>query len=164
MKLLILANHYNTLRIFRRELLLALSAAGHQVTVSIPPCDEEDVYKRQAYDKIDLAAAKARGVYVCNNKGCNAGAVAEQAIALMLMLLRQALPGDRAVRAGRQMEMKERCMTQGLRELSDCRVGLVGFGDIAKATAQRLAAFGCEVYYYTLHRRSREEELSLIHI
>ncbi|WP_455581625.1 2-hydroxyacid dehydrogenase [Dysosmobacter sp.] len=111
-----------------------------------------------AYDKIDLAAAKARGVYVCNNKGCNAGAVAEQAIALMLMLLRQALPGDRAVRTGRQMEMKERCMTQGLRELSDCRVGLVGFGDIAKATAQRLAAFGCEVYYYTLHRRSREEE------
>ena len=51
-----------------------------------------------AYDKIDLAAARARGVYVCNNKGCNAGAVAEQAIMLMLMLLRREIPGDRAVR------------------------------------------------------------------
>ena len=49
-------------------------------------------------------------------------------------------------------------MKGGIRELSDCRVGLVGFGDIAKATAERLAAFGCEVYYYTKHRRDREEE------
>ena len=111
-----------------------------------------------AYDKIDLAAARERGVWVCNNKGCNAGAVAEQAILLMLMLLRYSLTGDRAVREGRQMEMKERCMVEGITELSACRVGLVGFGDIAKATAERLAAFGCEVYYYTLHRRSREEE------
>ena len=111
-----------------------------------------------AYDKIDLAAARERGVYVCNNKGCNAGAVAEQAIMLMLMLLRRAVSGDRAVREGRQMEGKERCMKGGIRELSDCRVGLVGFGDNAKATAERLAAFGCEVYYYTKHRRDREEE------
>lgn len=42
MKILVLANHYNTLRIFRRELLQALSAAGHEVVVSIPPCDEEN--------------------------------------------------------------------------------------------------------------------------
>ena len=111
-----------------------------------------------AYDKIDLAAARERGVYVCNNKGCNAGAVAEQAIMLMLMLLRRELSGDRAVREGRQMEVKERCMTEGIRELSDCRVGLVGFGDIARATAERLAPFGCEIYYYTKHRRDREEE------
>ena len=33
-----------------------------------------------AYDKIDLAAARARGIDVCNNRGCNAGAVAEQAV------------------------------------------------------------------------------------
>ena len=111
-----------------------------------------------AYDKIDLAAARERGVYVCNNKGCNAGAVAEQAIMLMLMLLRRAVSGDRAVRRGRQGEVMERGGRGGIRELSDCRVGLVGFGDIAKATAERLAAFGCEVYYYTKHRRDREEE------
>ena len=42
MKILVLANHYNTLRIFRRELLKALSDAGHEVVVSIPPCDEEN--------------------------------------------------------------------------------------------------------------------------
>ena len=56
-----------------------------------------------AYDKIDLDAARERGIYVCNNKGCNAGAVAEQAIMLMLMLLRHGRTGDLAVREGRQM-------------------------------------------------------------
>ena len=111
-----------------------------------------------AYDRIDLAAARERGVYVCNNKGCNAGAVAEQAILLMLMLLRHALEGERAVREGRQMEMKERCMVEGITELSACKVGLVGFGDIGRATAERLAPFGCELYYYTRHRRAPEEE------
>ena len=63
-----------------------------------------------AFDRIDLSAARERGIYVCNNKGCNAGAVAEQTVLLILMLLRHALEGDEAVRAGRQMEMKERCM------------------------------------------------------
>lgn len=111
-----------------------------------------------AYDKIDLTAARARGIDVCNNRGCNAGAVAEQAVLLMLMLLRQELEGDRAVREGRQMDMKEHCMRQGLRELSECRVGLIGFGDIAKATAQRLAPFGCEVFYNSRRRRTRDEE------
>ncbi len=41
-KILILANHYNTLRIFRRELLEELHHLGHEVIVSIPPCDEEN--------------------------------------------------------------------------------------------------------------------------
>ena len=111
-----------------------------------------------AFDRIDLAAAGARGIYVCNNKGCNAGAVAEQAVLLMLMLLRHGLTGDRAVREGRQMEMKERCMVEGITELSACKVGLVGFGDIGRAAAERLAPFGCELYYYTKHRRTPEEE------
>ena len=46
-----------------------------------------------AFDRIDLAAARDRGIYVCNNKGCNAGAVAEQAVLLMLMVLSHALAG-----------------------------------------------------------------------
>ena len=49
-------------------------------------------------------------------------------------------------------------MVEGLTELSACKVGLVGFGDIARAAAERLAPFGCELYYYTKHRRTPEEE------
>ena len=112
-----------------------------------------------AFNCIDLAAAKKRGIYVCNCKGCNADAVAEQTVMLILELLRHGLTGDAAVRAGRQMEMKERLMVEGITELGECSVGLIGFGDIAKAAAARLHPFGCELFYYAPHRKDPETEL-----
>jgi len=111
-----------------------------------------------AYDKIDLNAASERGIFVCNNKGCNAAAVAEQSVLLMLAWLRSMITGDREVRAGRQIQMKERLMVEGITELGECVVGLVGFGDIAKAAALRLRAFGCKLYYFAPHRKAAETE------
>lgn len=112
-----------------------------------------------AYNAFDLKAASDRGIYVCNNKGVNAAAVAEQTILLMLALLRQFLLGDQAVRKGRQIEKKEQIMVQGLTEFSDCTVGLIGFGDIGQTVARRLAAFGCEVLYYCRHAADKEQEI-----
>ena len=111
-----------------------------------------------AFNRIDLEAARERGIYVCNNKGCNADSVAEHTVMLMLMALRHGITGHNAVKAGRQMEMKERVMASSSPELGEQTVGLVGFGDIAQATARRLKPFGCRMYYYTLHRRSPEVE------
>lgn len=48
-KILILANHYNTLRIFRRELLEEFRRLGHEILVSIPPCDKENEDILQGY-------------------------------------------------------------------------------------------------------------------
>ena len=114
-----------------------------------------------AYSAIDTAAAKERGIYVCNNAGCNAAPVAELAIMLMLMLTRLALPAHRAVREGRQIQFKENIMQEGGLELGELSVGLVGFGDIGQAAARRLKPFGCPLYYYAPHRRPEalEEEL-----
>lgn len=100
------------------------------------------------YQGVDLDAAKECGVYVCNCKGMNASAVAEQAVLLMLGILRDVCGGDRSVRAGKQIETKEKYMIEGsLTELSECTVGLIGFGDIAKATAKILHSFGAKVVY-----------------
>ncbi len=107
-----------------------------------------------AYNCIDCAAAKARGVYVCNNKGCNAASVAEHTIMLMLMALRYGIPGHNAVIEGRQIQMKQQAIAARRPGLFQCAVGLVGFGDTAQATARRLRAFGCPLYYYTAHRRT----------
>jgi galacturonosyltransferase len=49
MKILILANHYNTLRIFRRELLIKLSQLGHELIVSIPQADDENISLLESY-------------------------------------------------------------------------------------------------------------------
>ena len=47
-KILILANHYNTLRIFRRELICALSK-NNEVFIVIPPCDDENKKILESY-------------------------------------------------------------------------------------------------------------------
>ncbi len=111
-----------------------------------------------AFNKIDIETAKKLNVYVCNNRGANAGAVAEQTILLMLGLLRNVLDGDRKVRIGKQIETKERMMLEGVVELADCTVGLIGFGAIAKETAKRLNSFGCKLYYYSRRKASDEIE------
>jgi lactate dehydrogenase-like 2-hydroxyacid dehydrogenase len=111
-----------------------------------------------AVNQIDCDAARKRGIYVCNNKGANAEGVAEQAILLMLGVLRDICPGDQDVRAGHQIQRKERMMVEGIVELSACRVGLLGFGDIAMATAKLLNAFGAEVVYYNRTRRDEATE------
>ncbi|WP_462413012.1 NAD(P)-dependent oxidoreductase [Neobacillus sp. Marseille-QA0830] len=110
------------------------------------------------FNGIDCETAKQRGIYVCNCKGANAGAVAEQTVLLMLALLRNILVGDRTEREGHQIQIKERMMVEGITELADCKIGLIGFGDIAKATAKRLDPFECDTYYYTKTRKPADME------
>lgn len=119
-----------------------------------------------AYSAIDTKAAKERGIFVCNNAGCNAAPVAEVAIMLMLMLTRQARPAHQAVLEGQQIQFKERIMQEDGLELGGLSVGLVGFGDIGQAAARRLHAFGCPVFYYAPHRRPEalEQELHAVYL
>lgn len=111
------------------------------------------------YQGVDIREASKKNVYVCNCKGMNATAVAEQAILLMLGVLKGFVTGDREFRKGRQIEIKENHMTTGdLKELRDCTVGLIGFGDIARETAKFVSVFGAKVVYYSRTRASEEVE------
>lgn len=113
-----------------------------------------------AYNRIDLNAAKKNNIVVCHSVAMNASAVAEQTILLMDGLIKNILVNDRAVRSGNQITAKEAYMQNGnLFELSDCSIGLVGFGNIARAVAHLLTAYGVEhIYYYKRNRLSNEEE------
>ena len=111
-----------------------------------------------AFNKIDIQAAKEKGIYVCNQKGANAIAVAEQTILLMLALLRHLLPSYENVKAGHQIETKTYLMSHGIYELNEMKVGLIGFGDIGKEVARLLVPFAPQVYYYQRHRLSKQEE------
>lgn len=114
-----------------------------------------------AFNAIDVDAAQEKGVFVCNNKGCNAASVAEHAVMLMLMALRCGVTGHRAVLAGEQIKFKERFMVSSAPELGEQTVGLIGLGDIGTAAAKLLRPFGCKLYYYTAHRRPSEAEAEL---
>ena len=115
------------------------------------------------FQGIDLEAAKKRGIYVCNCKGANASAVAEQALMLMIACLRNAVNCHKAVLDGRQIEVKENYMKTGaIRELADCTVGFIGFGDIARCAAALVKAFGAKAVYYDLYRAPEELEAGAV--
>lgn len=94
-------------------------------------------------DNIDIAAATRRGVMVANTPGGNnSTAVAEGAVTLMLALRRQVREMDAMVREGR---FAERWKIR-LGDLTGSRVGLIGFGRIARCVATICGkGFGCEV-------------------
>lgn len=97
-------------------------------------------------DNIDIPAATRRGIWVCNTPGGNnSTAVAEGAVTLMLAVLRRVREMDALVREDR---FGERWKIR-LRDLTGAKVGLVGFGRIARVTAKICGAgFGAEVAAY----------------
>ncbi|MDE2008046.1 MAG: hypothetical protein KGI51_15850, partial [Rhodospirillales bacterium] len=105
---------------------------------------------------IDLDAARARGIPVCNLPGTNASAVAELTLALMLACLRRLPLFDAAMRAGEGFRL-DPALLDGLGELGGRTVGLVGYGAIPRILAPILAALGCPVLYTA--RTPREDAI-----
>ncbi len=93
---------------------------------------------------IDLAAAKQRGIPVCNLPGTNARAVAELTLGLMLSVLRRIPAFDRHLRSGIWTDTG---LQDGIGELGGRTVGLIGFGAIPRILAPILKAMGCSVIY-----------------
>ena len=87
------------------------------------------------YDRIDVAAAAARGVAVTNTPGVLDAATADLAMALMLAARRGLGTGDRLVREGGWAGLRDG------REVSGATLGIVGAGRIGSAVARRAAGF-----------------------
>ncbi len=94
---------------------------------------------------IDLEAARARGIAVCNMPGTNSRAVAEMTLLLMLAALRRQPGIDRACRSG-QWFVDERDK-ESFGEIAGRRIGLVGFGAVPQILAPILEVMGAEVVY-----------------
>jgi len=91
-------------------------------------------------DNIDVAACRDRGIAVYPATGANDGAVAEYVVATAMLLLRGAYGATARVAAGTW----PRNALMG-REIAGRRLGLLGFGSIARETARRAAALGMDV-------------------
>jgi glyoxylate reductase len=106
------------------------------------------------YNNIDLEAARANRVAVCNTPDVLTDATAEVAIGLMLACARGMVPGDREVRAG-EFRGWAPMLYRG-HSLYGRTVGIVGPGRIGGRVARTLAqGFGCRVLYHS--RRERPE-------
>jgi phosphoglycerate dehydrogenase-like enzyme len=95
---------------------------------------------------IDLAAARARGIAVCNMPGTNSRAVAEMTLLLMLAALRRAAALDAATRRGEGWIAGPRWQ-EAYGELCGRTVGLVGYGAVPAILAPMLDAMGADLIY-----------------
>lgn len=102
------------------------------------------------YENLDLAAARARGVAVCNGAGTNDDCVADHAVALLLASVRALPQQGTALRAG-----VWRDELPLYPNFTGRRLGVLGFGTIGRKIAQRAAAFGMTIGYH--NRRPRED-------
>lgn len=97
-------------------------------------------------DTIDLEAARARAIAVCNMPGANTRAVAELTLLLMLATLRRLCELDRQTRGGQGWALDAE-LVDSLGELGGRTVGLIGFGAVGKCLTPMLQGIGANVIY-----------------
>lgn len=125
---------------------------------------------------IDVAAAFEKGIPVATRSLLRNASVAEHALALMLACARKVLPGHKAVSEAAYLELGLEPITtnqwdtrgnwaniEGLSELFEKTVGIIGMGDIGIEIARRCKVFEMEVVYNqrTPHSEAMEKSLGI---
>lgn len=105
------------------------------------------------YEKVDIDAARARGIQITHSLGANASSVADMAVAMLLASVRQMRALHAFVAEGRWQGQAGRPTL--VRGMTGLKVGIVGLGDIGLRIARRIEAFETEVRYH--NRRPRAD-------
>jgi glycerate dehydrogenase len=102
------------------------------------------------YNNIDIAAARARGITVCNAPGYSTFAVVQHTFALLLELVSRVRDYRLLVAEGDWIKSRTfSYFPLPLTELYGKRMGIVGFGAIGRRAAAAAMAFGMDVVVYT---------------
>ena len=96
------------------------------------------------YNNVDLKAADAHGVIVCNVPDYGTEEVADHAIMMLLAAARQLIQCNDAIRAN-HWHYETAIRTPRLRGKT---LGIIGCGRIGSATALRAKSFGLDVLFY----------------
>ncbi len=111
--------------------------------VAINSADQLKIIARYGggFDKVDLIAAREKGIIVSNTPGANSASVAELTLSLILMLARQIPSAMLSVQKGEWPKLP------GV-SLEGKTIGILGLGAIGKKLAERLYGFNCQVLAY----------------
>jgi len=96
-------------------------------------------------DNVDLDAARARGIPVCNVPDYCIDEVADQTLAFVLASTRQVVAHADHLRAGK---WGLAVPLAGMKALRDLVVGVVGFGRIGREVVKRLVPFKCAIVVF----------------
>lgn len=101
------------------------------------------------FNVVDVAAAREKGVVVCNIPTYGTDAVAQFAIAMLLEICHHTAHHSQAVHDGRWETCADWCFWDyPLIELSGKTMGIIGFGRIGQATGRVAKALGMRVIAY----------------
>ncbi len=117
---------------------------------------------------IDIDAARAKGIVVCNNAGRNAGAVTDLTMAFILDLTRNItwtsnlihsgqLVGDVSTKPGEYkdtvwgLDNDSPFIKYRGKSINHMTLGIVGFGNAGRMLAAKAAAFGMRIVAYSPH-------------
>ncbi len=101
------------------------------------------------YDNIDVPSARDCGISVCNTPGVLDDTTADLAFLLILAAARQSTQAEADLRQGRWTGWG--FDTHLARDVNGTTLGLIGYGRIGRAVAQRAAGFDMEVLHTTRH-------------
>ncbi len=97
-------------------------------------------------NNVDLEAARARGVGVCNITGYCTASVVQHVFAMILALTQRLAGYQRLLQQGAWKSSPQFCLLDyPIRELAGRRLGIVGFGELGRGVACAAPAFGLEV-------------------
>jgi lactate dehydrogenase-like 2-hydroxyacid dehydrogenase len=104
------------------------------------------------YDSIDAAAAARHGVIVTNTPDVLTDEVADTALGLLLMTVRELSKAEQWLRAGKWASQGDYPLTPAT--LRDRKIGMVGLGRIGKAIARRCEGFGLPISYFARRQKA----------
>lgn len=106
------------------------------------------------YNIVDLAAAKRRGITVCNVPGYSTRAVVQMTFALLLEICQQVGLHSGAVHTGRWQTCPDFCFwDRPLIELDGKTMGIVGYGAIGSAVGTVAQALGMKLLVTARHEK-----------
>jgi D-3-phosphoglycerate dehydrogenase len=129
----------------RADVLLVHAATiTRDIIYALPRC-RGIIRSGVGVDNVDVPAATERRIYVANIPDYAVEEMAVHTLALMLALLRKLPSMHQMVRDGRYGAAK---LLRPIARVSRLTLGMVGFGRIARAVAQRAAGFGLHMFVY----------------
>ena len=141
----------------RDELLRSIEGCDGVLTLLTDKVDAEFLYRAGpqlkvvsnyavGFDNVDVAECTRRGIPVGNTPGVLTETTADLAWALLMAAGRRVAEGDRYVRAGRWKTWGPLLLLGP--DVHGATIGIVGFGRIGQAVAQRAAGFGMTILYH----------------
>ena len=96
-------------------------------------------------ENIDIPVAEKLGIQLINSPEGNRDSVAEHVVGMLLILMNRLFIASQEVKNGIWLREENRGD-----ELLGKIVGLIGYGNMGKATAKRFSGFGCKVIFHDI--------------